>query len=627
MVVTTSLTPELICDLLVPEDVAIARDGHRVAWRAAPNGVDDPNPRGGIWTCETGSGRAERWTHGPDDCCPRWSPDGRTLALLSDRADRGVRSVYLLEPGRGEARALYAPGTSVVGVAWSPLGDRLAALVPTPVPFAGGATGDEQVFGEDWRPCVVHVVDLATGTGRAVTDVGRHVTDLTWSPDGARIAVVSQPDVEPESGLLAEVEVVDVATGARSVVCSAPWADQLSWLERDDTLVFKAPLDPQPLSAATFWTVPATEDAKPVAAGPGPDDTICVIAVRAAQPDTVVVAIADDLETIVRAYPVGGESHDLARLNGDIKAFDIADTHQLGAAMQAPGGLIELWSGRPRELVRCTSYGEALAGVELAEVGSFVARSSDGLEIDVISIAPPARFGPGPHPTVVLPHGGPYGRSNLGLHCAPLDWGQLMATAGIHVLMPNYRGGNGKGYRFAVAARADMGGAEWKDVEAAVDRAIELGLADPDRLGIGGWSQGGFLAAWAVTQTDRYRASIVGAGVTDWRSLVLTTDKPLFEGTLAGSIPWEPATGDGAVDRSPVTFAGRVSTPVLILQGERDVRIPVSQATGYNRALRAAGADVALVVYPREPHVIRERTHQIDVMRRALSFFRSHLVD
>lgn len=198
------------------------------------------------------------------------------------------------------------------------------------------------------------------------------------------------------------------------------------------------------------------------------------------------------------------------------------------------------------------------------------------------------------------------------------------------MLLPNYRGGVGHGNAFAVAGRDAVGGADLDDVLAMVDAAVDAGIADPDRLGIGGWSQGGHLAAWAVTQTDRFRAAIVGAGVTDWGRLVMDTDMPTFEAVLAAGRPWDgPGTRrpDGTIGphesamRSAISFASRVSTPVLILHGERDERVPVAQAIAFSRALRHHGATVEQVVYPREPHRVSERAHQIDLIRRTKEWF------
>src|SRR5436309_11270873 len=222
---------------------------------------------------------------------------------------------------------------------------------------------------------------------------------------------------------------------------------------------------------------------------------------------------------------------------------------------------------------------------------------------------------------LVLVHGGPYGRWGDEFHLHPLDCGQWLALAGYVVLMPNPRGGLGQGEQFAAAARGEVGQADYQDVIAAVDAAIARGIADAERLGIGGWSQGGFMSAWAVTQSDRFKAAVMGAGVSDWGMMVMTSDVPDFERELGGSAPWEGPVVHQYMKLSPITFAHHVKTPVLILHGEKDARVPLSQAIGFHRALREHHVPNEMVIYPREPHSIAERAHQIDLLKRVRTWY------
>jgi dipeptidyl aminopeptidase/acylaminoacyl peptidase len=228
---------------------------------------------------------------------------------------------------------------------------------------------------------------------------------------------------------------------------------------------------------------------------------------------------------------------------------------------------------------------------------------------------------------VVLVHGGPYGRWAPGLHLWWADWGQWLATTGYAILMPNPRGGFGHGERFAAAARADVGGADYGDVIAMHDAAVERGIADPQRRGIGGWSQGGFMSAWAITQTRRFKAAIVGAGPTDWGIMAATSDLPSFERTLGGSVPWDGVGPHRHAQLSPLSFARDVTTPALILHGQNDARVPLNQAISFHRALREVGTPTELVVYPREPHGIGERAHQLDLLRRVRAWYDRWLRD
>jgi dipeptidyl aminopeptidase/acylaminoacyl peptidase len=189
------------------------------------------------------------------------------------------------------------------------------------------------------------------------------------------------------------------------------------------------------------------------------------------------------------------------------------------------------------------------------------------------------------------------------------------------VFLPNPRGGQGHGHDFAVRVAGAVGLDEWTDICAGIDLLIADGVANPDRLGIGGWSHGGFMAAWAVGQTDRFKAAVMGAGISDWGMLAATGEEGPFESALGGSSGWE-GPGPHRHDRlSPISYASKVRTPVLILHGENDTNVPVSQAEFFHRALRRFAVEHKYVVYPRENHSIRERSHQLDVLRRTRAWF------
>ncbi|GAA3162169.1 hypothetical protein GCM10020001_103320 [Nonomuraea salmonea] len=155
-----------------------------------------------------------------------------------------------------------------------------------------------------------------------------------------------------------------------------------------------------------------------------------------------------------------------------------------------------------------------------------------------------------------------------------------------------------------------------------IDLLIERGIADPDRLGIGGYSHGGYLAAWAVGQTDRFKAALVGAGISDWGMLAATGEFGPFEAALGGSHGWEGRGPHPHDERSPISYASRIRTPVLIVHGAQDTNVPLGQAEFLHRALRWFGVEHEFVVYPREGHAIAERNHRIDLLRRTRSWFR-----
>lgn len=249
-------------------------------------------------------------------------------------------------------------------------------------------------------------------------------------------------------------------------------------------------------------------------------------------------------------------------------------------------------------------------------------QASDGLQLDGLLILPAGRTrDEGPFPLVTMVNGGPYARYADAFALNAVDCGQWLATAGFAVFLPNPRGGSGHGHAFAATVAGAVGGDEWTDILSGINLLVEQGVAAPERLGISGWSHGGFMAAWAIGRTDRFKAAMIGAGISDWGMQAGTGDWGILDGALGGGTGWE-GPGPHVHDRhSPISYASRISTPVLILHGEEDTNVPLGQAVHFHRALRHFGVEHEFVVYPREGHGLHERTHQLDSLRRIRAWY------
>jgi dipeptidyl aminopeptidase/acylaminoacyl peptidase len=175
--------------------------------------------------------------------------------------------------------------------------------------------------------------------------------------------------------------------------------------------------------------------------------------------------------------------------------------------------------------------------------------------------------------------------------------------------------------RLAAAVAGDVGGAEWTDILTGIDLLVAEGVADPERLGIAGWSHGGFMAAWAVGHSDRFKAALVGAGISDWGMLAASGEAGVLEAHLINGSGWDDPWPRYDDRFNPVSYASRIRTPVLIVHGEADTNVPVGQAVLLHRALRAFGVENEFVVYPGEGHWIGARAHQIDILLRSRAWF------
>jgi len=317
----------------------------------------------------------------------------------------------------------------------------------------------------------------------------------------------------------------------------------------------------------------------------------------------------------------------LSRLSreGDVVSANFSlssDGNRIALGIEAPHAPADVWAGPlGGPLKRVTRLNPTLEQMTYADTEDLSWRAKDGLEITGVLIKPVDYQAGQKYPLIVLPHGGPEGADLNGFQVA---WGQFFAAHGYAVLLPNFRGGIGRGVEYTLMDNTDFGGKDFQDILAGVDELIRRGLADPDRLGIGGWSYGGFMTAWAVTQTPRFKAAMMGAGVSDWFALMGTTPEPMWtEQVHFEAWPWDDP--HAFRKNSPIEFVKQVRTPVLVLHGENDNMVAVAQAREFYRALQHYKVPSEFVVYPREGHGIHETAHKLDVYDRMLKWYDHYL--
>jgi dipeptidyl aminopeptidase/acylaminoacyl peptidase len=618
-----------------PSDPQISPDGAYVAWTATPYGRAGEHREQSIWLATVaGTGPGRRFTSGGwNDQQPRWSPDSRAIAFLSDRESRGTQALYLIPRDGGEASCLVRRKTAIQTFEWSPDGRYIAFTSPDEPAEEDERRkergDDANVYGENWPNARLYILDLDSQECRKVEIGDRHIIEVTWSPDGSRIACLVSPTPELESRNHTSVLVVDLTSCTFYDVCQIPilFSVQLSWTTDGRYLALVSSHEPTPSSMTVFVMDPS--GSVPRVVGPGPSDTVCVQSIKTVHSDSrLVMSIADGLTTRLEWLDpnTGARSTLYEPDSGDIARTFAVHTGNDGLptlAMICSSGRCpaEVYAGPADSLRGLSNHHAPMSGFEFGEQEPFYWTSTDGLQLDGVLVRP-VGGGESVYPLIVYIHGGPYGRFSMGF---AEGWVQPLVREGYAVLMPNYRGGQGRGNEFAKWGAGLVGDMEFADIMSAVDAAIERGIADPDRLGIGGWSQGGFLTAWGVTQTDRFKAGVMGAGVSDWGMMVMSSDVPTMESMLAGGRPWDGPGPHRYMTHSPISFAKNVSTPLLILHGEEDERVPVTQAIGFHRALMENDVETVLVTYPREPHGISEAEHLRDLLRRVTGWFVTHV--
>lgn len=627
----TELTAEMIADGLIPAEPQMSPDGRYVAYSVSPLGRAEQHRQGALWLVATAGGSApRRLTSGAVlDRLPKWSPDGEWIFFLSDRAERGKVQLQRLPLGGGEAEALTSWQGTIEEYAPLPGGQQIALLAIDPPTDEEKRRererDDADVYGERWPRARLRLLDLAT---REITTIAgldeEHVSLVSPSRTGDQLAIVTWPTPElDDHASHGTLWLVAPATGSPRRVGAAPAGTrQLAWTAGGKGLCALASANPGGVSGTALFTIDLTDGATRRLTDDLPGCPNALVGTEAGLP-LVTVAVGLDT-TLNRLDPPSGQLSELLRERGDLAMLTAsADGTVVAALHSTPRDGLNIWAGPPGgPLARLTDLRPELRAVPLGEQERLAWEAGDGLALDGLLILPPGKTrADGPFPLLTIVHGGPYGRFADGLQ---LNWqpsGQWLATIGYAVLLPNPRGGMGHGQQFAACVAGRVGLEDWGDIVAGIDRLVADGVADPDRLGIGGWSQGGFMTAWAVGQTDRFKAGVMGAGVSDWGMMVAESDMTTFEAALGGTTGWE-SVGPHQHDAiSPISFAHRVKTPVLILHGANDARVPPSQGRFFALALRRHGVPNEQVIYPREPHGLQERNHQLDALRRTRAWF------
>jgi dienelactone hydrolase len=534
--------------------------------------------------------------------------------------------VYRIAVGGGEPERLTEWPAGISGHIPLPGSGSVVVVAPDAEDRAGDPLvrifrpdGDEPGPASRWdtraRPDRLWLLDLRTAALRPLGDLGdRHVREVAARPDGAALAVLTWSCADRAHGVFEPGRhVVDPATGETrdlgtpALEASSPvwWHDGTDW-----HLAYLG-LTPPGLIGGTAVFDGRENLTEDLAENLTEDMTVCPTELTQVDDGPPLALFAEGLDTTVRRLdPATRTFTKIAEIHGTslTASRDGQATAVVASTATEPD---EVHAGPPNDLKRRSRITPDRTWGTQHRLNY---RAPDGLDLDGLLILPPGKTTTdGPFPLVTLVHGGPHDRYADRFHLGWYPSGQWLAAAGLAVFLPNARGGLGHGHAFAESVAGDVGGAEFTDVLTGIDHLVKDGVADESRLGIGGWSHGGFFAAWAVTQTDRFAAAVVGAGVIDWPLLAATGEHTRFEAALGGA------------DNSPITHAHRIRTPVLILHGEDDTNVPLSQAELLHRALRESGQAHEYVVYPRENHSIRERAHQVDVLDRTRAWF-SHLL-
>jgi dipeptidyl aminopeptidase/acylaminoacyl peptidase len=601
-----AMTPSQALDFRRMGDLHLSPDGSKLLYVMYSYRWDwQPH----LWLMDVASGNARQLT--PEkkaERAPEWSPDGKRMAFISNRD--GKPQIYTAQADGSDSKVIASPKYGVTSYHWSPDGRSIAFLAKAD--SAPASDSGPQVADQESDLSRLWVTNLASETSRSVGKAGFRIDEFQWQ-NSSQILVVAtdKPRIEQHNNAVYGVDI----NGGEIALISRP---------------------PQP-----FRGLSVSPDGKQFAVrstrsgGPNPRDLFVGTIGRddlrdiSIPPDRSVAEVKWHDQSAIWARVSDGFRNRIWRLSlkGTPAPIDLAlsvdsfDVSRDGVLVYAGGDfdhLSELYlkakNGSIRQL---THVQEGWENIRLASTRIFQIKSFDGTPIESALMRPADAPQGEKLPLVLLVHGGP--SSNVYAHYSwDTAWAQLLAAHGYLVLLVNPRGSDGYSEDFMKANRGDLGGGDYRDLIAVLDSVIASGEADPNRLGIGGWSYGGEMSAWAITQTNRFKVAVAGAPVFDQQAEFETEDGPAEDEWQFGT-PWEHP--EVFARNSPATYISNAHTPTLILDGEEDASNPVGQSKGLYRALKHLNVETEMVLYPGEGHSPRKGSYNIDMFERILNWY------
>ncbi len=569
-----------------------------------------------IWRVSTAGGDPVRMTNGAGESDPAWFPDGSRFAFVRRVAQTAQAFEQRLNGGEGEQWTKHE--TSVTQLAVSRDGARLYFVAPDKA--APGARGlDDAYLFEANRPNR-HLWEIAADRKeKRLTEGGFDVREYSLAPDGRSILYVAAPSPLLDDTVKAEIYRLDLSTGAKTRLTDNRVGENDPRLSPDGSqLLFVAAADPKLADAyyqsALFVMPAAGGQPRPLL----PDFRGEILAAEWSEKGILLLANTGVESQLYRAQPSDRAPQAVTSGRQTVSQFHYSPgADRWAAVVSTPASPPQVFVG-DRKL---TSLNPAVEKAALGRAAPYRWKGKDGAEIEGVLIHPAGYEAGKRYPLAADIHGGPRGSYKLGFSTM-----QFWAGRGYAIFQPNYRGSSGYGNEVL----RDLNGFYFRnsadDVLTGVDALVRDGVADPDRLGVLGWSAGGIMTNWLITRTSRFKAASSGAGVSNWFSQFSQSDVRSHRGFWFGGDPWgENAPLDVYIKSSPVFHAQKVTTPTLIMVGERDERVPMPQSVEMYRALKRNGTTVELLIFPREPHGLGELRHRLAKINKEFGWFEKYV--
>ena len=641
------LTAEMLADLQIPHDVCLSPSGQQVVYSLRPDADRGDRWVSSLWIAEVGKEHSSRrLTDGKSfDMNPQWSLDSRSVAFISDKAKEGVSAVIYLQAVDGGEPVALTPAenqASISKFSWSPDGRYIAYLSPdekSPERKAKDERKDDPiVYGEDWQFNRLRMIEVDSKKITALVSDDCQIMEFTWSPDSNHIAYVTSETPEIHSALYHGVSFKTVSIDDQktsylahfpSMIQDICWVGSDLWWRSTYTL-------PEMFSAWALYGMSITEkkwsrraygekqDAGSLTFPPGMRST------KAGLVCQVLSGLRDQLHIVPSGQIIFDEmtltrGWDVTLANDKLRNDKLVIS-VIASTPSTPNEVYSIINGTKTCL---SNHGQAINSIYNADAIPIHTKAQDGTPLDALLYTPSPNPHPQPSPTIIIPHSGPCYRVTLSFDPEFFNWTPYLLSRGFSVLAPNYGGSTAYGEAFAARVRGGTGHEDYSDVIDLVKAGIAQGRVDEHRVGIAGWSAGGFLSYLAVTRdsTFHFAAAVAGAGGSDWDLSIQTSDTPVFAIQLAGRAPWSLNDhGANTENRfgSPIHHMDAIRTPVLILHGENDNRVDIAHARSFHFGCLERGVECEFVVYPRELHGALppfERAHYVDTLVRMGRWF------
>ena len=632
-------------------DPQVSPEGNWVAYTVRTLDMKEDKRNSHIWMTSWDGARSLQLTSSKDsEAAPRWSPDGQYLAFLSGRGSEAeVDQVWLLNRLGGEAERITDLKGGVNDFIWSRDSKRLALVVKDPDPDAPDPK-DKDKEKKTPKPIVIdrfqfkldetgyldnrrqhlYLLDLATRKTEALTSGNYDESQPSWSPDGSTIAFVSKRGPDPDRTDNFDIYLIEPKAGAvarqlttfKGADSDPDWESRPAWSPDGRSIAYIQ-------GGASELIYYAVHQLAVIPAAGGPSRLVASSLDRnmtrphwSADGTSIYFVLEDNRNEQLARVPVSGGAVERLVAGGRVVgAFDVSATGKIALLSSTPNEPTEVFTLEGREPRRLTRQNDELfAKLKLAAVEEISFKSKDGTAINGFIVKPPD-YQPGKrYPTILRIHGGPVSQFDNSFF---FDW-QILAARGYVLVAANPRGSSGRGEAFSKAIWADWGNKDAQDVLAAVDYALAQGIADPARLGVGGWSYGGMLTNYTIAQDTRFKAACSGASMSNIVA-GYGTDQYIREYEAELGTPWTNPAAWIKVS-FPFLHADRIVTPTLFFCGDKDFNVPLLNSEQMYQALRSLGRDTQLVIYPGQYHEITKPTYQRDRLERYLGWYDKYLM-